>query len=103
MLKPGRNILEATCDNFIPGDAGFIASLDMVVGGKKMRVFTNNKLWEASLDGKTFKRAKSAGMYGAMPWMRFGADGIAHQKPLKKSYTTELAFDLGISVPPGRI
>ena len=103
LLKPGRNVLEATCDNFIPGDAGFIASLDMVVGGKKMRVFTNDKSWEASLDGKTFKRAKSAGMYGAMPWMRFSADGIAHQKPLQKSCTTELAFDLGMSVPPGRL
>ena len=102
-LVKGRNVLEATCDNFIPGDAGFIASLDMTVGGKKMRVFTNDKLWEASLDGKTFKRAKSAGMYGAKPWMRFGADGIAHQKPLKKSCTTELVFDLGISVPPGRL
>ncbi len=103
LLKPGRNVLEATCDNFIPGDAGFIASLDMVVGGKKMRVFTNDKSWEASLDGKTFKRAKSAGMYGAMPWMRFSADGIARQKPLKKSYTTELSFDLGRFVPRGRL
>ena len=103
LLKPGRNVLEATCDNFIPGDAGFIASLDMTVGGKKMRVFTNDKSWEVSLDGKTFKRAKSAGMYGAMPWMRFGADGIARQKPLKKSFSTELMFDLGITVPRGRL
>lgn len=102
-LAKGRNVLEATCDNFIPGDAGFIASLDLNVGGKKMRVFTNDKSWEASLDGKAFKRAKSAGMYGAMPWMRFGADGIARQKPLKKSYTTELSFDLGRFVPRGRL
>ena len=103
LLKPGRNVLEATCDNFIPGDAGFIASLDLTVGGKKMRVFTNDKSWEASLDGNAFKRAKSAGMYGAKPWMRFSADGIARQKPLKKSCTTELAFDLGMSLPPGRL
>ena len=102
-LVKGRNVLEATCDNFIPGDAGFIASLDMTVGGKKMRVFTNDKSWEASLDGKTFKRAKSAGMYGAMPWMRFGADGIARQKPLKRSCTTELSFNLGRTVPSGRL
>ena len=102
-LAKGRNVLEATCDNFIPGDAGFIASLDMTVGGKKMRVFTNDKSWEASLDGKAFKRAKSAGMYGAMPWMRFGADGIARQKPLKRSCSTELSFDLGRTVPPGRL
>ena len=103
LLKPGRNVLEATCDNFIPGDAGFIASLDMTAGGKKMRVFTNDKSWEASLDGKAFKRATSAGMYGAKPWMRFGEDGIARQKPLKKSCTAELVFDLGMSVPPGRL
>lgn len=103
LLKPGRNILEATCDNFIPGDAGFIASLDMTVGGKKMRVFTNDKSWEASLDGKTFKRAKSAGTYGDWPWLRFDANGFASQKPLKKSFSTELTFDLGLSVPPGRL
>ena len=102
-LVNGRNVLEATCDNFIPGDAGLIASLDMTAGGKKMRVFTNDKSWEASLDGKAFKRAKSAALYGAIPWMRFGADGIARQKPLKKSCTTELSFDLGRSVPRGRL
>ena len=103
LLKPGRNVLEATCDNFIPGDAGFIASLDMTVGGKKLRVFTNDKSWEASLDGKTFKRAKSAGTYGDWPWLRFDANGFASQKPLKKSFSTELTFDLGVSVPPGRL
>ena len=103
LLKPGRNVIEATCDNFVPGDAGLILSLDMKVGGKKMRVFTNEDSWEASLDGKTFKRAKSAGMYGAMPWMRFGADGIARQKPLKKSFSAEISFDLGRFVPPGRL
>ncbi len=103
LLKPGRNVLEATCDNFIPGDAGFIASLDMTVGGKKMRVFTNDSSWEASLDGKTFKRAKSAGTYGDWPWLRFNAKGYATQKPLPKSYSTELSFDLGMFVPPGRL
>ena len=103
LLKPGRNVLEATCDNFIPGDAGFIASLEMTVGGKKMRVFTNDRSWEASLDGKTFKRAKSAGTYGDWPWLRFDANGFASQKPLKKSFSTELTFDLGSSVPPGRL
>jgi len=103
LLKSGRNVLEATCDNFIPGDAGFIASLDMTVGGKKIRVFTNDKSWEASLDGKTFKRAKSAGKYGDMPWLRFNAKGYATQKPLPKSYSTELLFDLGMFVPPGRL
>ena len=103
LFKPGRNVLEATCDNFIPGDAGFIASLDMTVGGKKLRVFTNDRSWEASLDGKTFKRAKSAGTYGDWPWLRFDANGFASQKPLKKSFSTELTFDLGVSVPPGRL
>ena len=102
-LAKGRNVLEATCDNFIPGDAGFIASLDMTVGGKRMRVFTNDKSWEASLDGKTFKWAKSAGKYGDMPWLRFNAKGYATQKPLPKSYSTELSFDLGMFVPPGRL
>ena len=103
LLKPGRNVLEATCDNFIPGDAGFIASLDMTVGGKKMRVFTNDRSWEASLDGKTFKRAKSAGTYGDWPWLRFDANGFASQKPPKKSFSTELTFDLGLCVRPGRL
>lgn len=92
LLKPGRNVLEATCDNFIPGDAGFIASLDMTMGGKKMRVFTNDRSWEASLDGKTFKRAKSAGKYGDWPWLRFDANGFASQKPLTTIGETEMSF-----------
>ena len=102
LLKPGRNVLEATCDNFIPGDAGFIASLDMTVGGKKMRVFTNDKSWEASLDGKTFKTAKGVGKYGDGPWFRFNEKGRANQKPLPVKNVTELSYTLSrYAEPPG--
>ena len=100
LLKPGRNVLEATCDNYIPGDAGFIASLDMTVGGKKMRVFTNDKSWEASLDGRTFKTAKSVGKYGDSPWFRFNAKGYATQKPLPTRGVTELSYTLGRHAEP---
>ena len=102
-LVKGRNVIEATCDNYVPGDAGLILSLDMKVGGKKMCVFTNDKSWEASIDGKTFKRAKSAGKYGDMPWLRFNAKGYATQKPLQKFGATELALDLGRRAPQGRL
>ena len=99
-LVKGRNVIEATCDNFVPGDAGLILSLDMKVGGKKMRVFTNEDSWEASLDGKTFKRAKSAGKYGDMPWLRFNAKGYATQKPLPSVDMTELTFMVSRFVEP---
>ncbi|MBP5511380.1 MAG: alpha-L-rhamnosidase N-terminal domain-containing protein [Kiritimatiellae bacterium] len=102
-LVEGRNVLEAKCDNIVPGDAGFIASLDITAGGKKYRVFTDGSSWEASLDGTSFKPAKSAGTYGSRPWLRFNAEGIATQKPFPKSVSAELSFNLGRSVPPGRL
>lgn len=100
LLKSGRNIVEAKCDNVVPGDAGFILSLDMTVGGKKMRVFTDEGTWEASLDGKAFKRAKRAGMYGDEPWLRFNAKGFATQKPLPTRGVTELSYTLSRYVEP---
>ncbi|MBP5320695.1 MAG: alpha-L-rhamnosidase N-terminal domain-containing protein [Kiritimatiellae bacterium] len=108
-LFPGRNVIEATCENIVPGDAGLIASLDMVVGGKPVRIFTNDRSWEASLDGTRFTKAWQAGVYGDEPWLRFNAAGVATQKPLPRVGTTELSFSFGHlsdgagKAPPGRL
>ena len=76
-LKPGKNTMEATCENIVEGEAGFIASLDMVVNGEKSRVFTDDTTWEASLDGVSFARSWSAGRYGCEPWKRYDITGHA--------------------------
>ncbi|MBQ9430753.1 MAG: hypothetical protein IJU44_04290 [Kiritimatiellae bacterium] len=102
-LKSGRNVLEAVGENIIEGDAGLIASLDMVVDGKPMRVFTNDSTWEASLDGQTFVKAWAAGKYGDRPWLRFDETGYARQAPLTARKETVIAFSLGTVKPAGRL
>ena len=101
-LNPGKNLLEVTGENIIEGDAGLIASLDLVVNGKPLRVFTNDQTWETSLDGKAFVKAWRAGRYGDRPWLRFDATGHAHQKPLSRK-ETEIAFSLGPVPSTGRL
>ena len=101
-LKPGRNVLEIRGENIIDGDAGVIASLDYVAGGKKMRVFTNERTWEASLDGKTFVKAWQAAAYGGGAWGRFDRKGYARQQPLKQWTQTDITFSFGAVRPAGR-
>lgn len=102
-LKTGRNTIEAVCENIVAGDAGFLASLDVVADGRRIRVFTNDRTWEASLDGKVFKAAWCAGGYGNRPWLRFNESGKATQKPLETKIEEVATFDLGTVKPAGRL
>ncbi|MBQ4199327.1 MAG: hypothetical protein II649_05545, partial [Kiritimatiellae bacterium] len=102
-LKPGRNTVEALCENTVDGDAGLLASIDIVAGGKPVRVFTDPKTWEASLDGKSFTAAWGENRYGSEPWLRFDEHGFAPQRPLAKKKSLEISFDLGTVKPGGRL
>lgn len=103
-LKPGKNIIEADCENIAAGEAGFIASLDMVVGGMPLRIFTSDATWEASLGGRPFVKAWSAGLYGCEPWKKFDITGYARKDGymMPQPYTA-LRFTIDDPKQPGRI
>lgn len=103
ILRSGLNTIEVDCENIADGAAGFISSLDMVVNRKTCRVLTDALAWEASLDGKSFTRAWSAGAYGCEPWRRFDVTGHARKDgKLKPQLQTSISFSIGKTVPVGR-
>jgi len=69
-LKAGKNTIEVEGKN-INSFAGFVAALELADEKGVTRVIRTNELdWQASLDGKQFGKADTAGAYGIGPWDR---------------------------------
>lgn len=76
----------------------------MLVDGERCRIFTDGAVWEASLDGSSFKPAWSAGRYGCEPWKRFDITGYARNDGrMMRQPSTVMSFSAGRIKPKERI
>ena len=100
-LKAGKNEFLVKGSNFLPGDAGFIATWTIeLASGKTIQGTTNSKTWLASRDGKTWNAAFEIGPFGCLPW------GILQNKPYTASPVFKAATGTGTftleALKPGR-
>ncbi len=73
-FRRGENLVEATGENIVPGEAGLLAAFDLkLADGSRRRFDTADPAWEVSLDGRKWVKALKVGEYGCQPWGVFDA------------------------------
>ena len=87
-LRAGRNVIEVTADNVIPGAAGFVAAFRLPDGS----MVKTDESWDVTRAGQDFVKAFNVSDYGKGAWGRFDAQGRTNS-PFAESVETVLSFD----------